>query len=393
MGISTEYREFRSREGYDQFFQEVRNSGSNHVDMFVPSLEDGRGRRTLQKTYVVHPDIDFKLLDFVISQPQYDGRWVIKPVENLTKYRENTDKRSYRVALRKQQVIDYRRLMTKENVFMPFLVFDADRKLWLSGRHRCEACKKFFGAVFALVLEGLTDEEALYITDITNQWHQESWGEDERALIALEYTLQGKMTEKEALEHEKLDPNDRAPILGAMLYRRWDQSPTDRRLLESGVEGHGHPFKLKGIGEKVKIFGEDSIEKFPIKRWLYLKEPEARAVLSALRGGANSRGFVENRSTWTRSNVREVVRGKLIGNDCDERWKDFLSRIKTYRNHIAVKASGVNGPTDDRIWMNFVFKYKATSDAGLAAIKKELTKKELKQSAEVVSRLERTFGK
>lgn len=390
MGISTKYREFLSREGYDQFFQEVRSAGPNHIDMYVEPIDGGQ--KKLCKTYMVHPDLDFKLLDFVISQPEYQGRWAMRPIENLQEYRNNTDKRSYRVALRKAQVADYRRFMTKENVFMPFLVFDAKRKLWISGRHRSEAWKIMGenAALFALVMYDLTDEESLYITDITNQWHQESWTEDERALLALEYMLQGQMTEKEALNHVKLDPNDSSSILGAMLYRWHNQSPTDRRLIDvskAGEGGHGgRPVSLKGLGARVKIFGKDAIEEFPVERWIYLNDPEAKISLGLIRSrtGSTTRGEYAasfNRKEWA-----------LKGTP-SERWKQFLELVKEVRTVNAMKRSGVSGPSDDRIWMNFVFKYLSIPPAGLVTIKKELTDRELEQSAEVVAKLSLIFGK
>jgi len=235
----------------------------------------------------------------------------------------------------------------------------------------------------------LTDEESLYITDITNQWHQESWTEDERALLALEYMLQNGWTEKKALNHVKLPTDSNAPILGAMLYRWHKQSPTDRRLIESHESGHGghggRPVVLKTLGERIKYFGEESVRKFPIERWVFLNSLEARTALGLLRSRTNS-GKREtyaanfNRKEWT-----------LTG-DCTSRWKQFLEIIKEVRNVNATRQSEVSGPTDDRIFMNYVHKFSTVSDAGLSAIKKEITKTECEMAKKLSGRFYRTFS-
>jgi hypothetical protein len=354
---------------------------------------EGGGRKILRKTYVVHPDLDFKLLDFVLSMPQYKGRWIIRPVMNESEYRDNTDRNSYRVQLRKPQVVDYRRFMTKENVFMPFLVFDAKRKIWLSGRHRSEAGKNAFGALFALVFNDLTDEESLYITDITNQWHQESWSEDERALIALGWMDQGTMTQKEALAHVQLE-NSREYIFGAKLYRHLKQGPQDRWLVESGIGAHGHPYSLKTIGSWVATFGEDSIKDFgegekAKAKWEHLKGPDAKKVLSMVKETRPTRHMGSYDKYLSLISRKDWV---LAGTP-QERWLAFAKLEQRVRQIDAEQIAHVSGPSDDRTWMLYVLKYLAMSHGGLTEIKRELSDKEKDQSATVVDKLKFVFGK
>lgn len=389
MGISEKYREFRTREGYEQFFQEVRANKQNWIMMYAPEEHNGK-RRVLSRTYVPNPDIDFKVNDFILNGDRFKGRWKIMPVANLPEYRENTDKRSYRVALRRQQVMDYRRFMTKEGIFMPLLVFDAQKEIWLSGRHRSEAGKSVFDAFFSVVLTDLTPEDELFVTDIANQWHQESWTEDERALIALEYVRQKKLDKKQALLHVGLDPNDEDPLLGAQLYRKWKQSPTNRPLLESGVGGHGRPYSLKQWGARIRPFGLEAIKSYKLERWLFLKEEECRLALGLIRSRTNSTLRGDYYSQLFVKAGFDMEQWALKGNP-EQRWKQFMNLIRIIRQTNMDKTARVYAPSDDKVFMNFIARFEVMSDAGLTRVKGELTKPQRTQVRNIVEKLHRIF--
>lgn len=393
-----EYREFLDLASYTEWFRKYFDQGRNYVEMVVPNDDPRRKAKTV-KVYLPHPERDYELLDNILSTSDYDGRWAIKPVLNLLEYRDATDHNTYRVALRKKLFAQYKRHM-KEGAFFPFLVFDAKRGIWLSGRHRTEAGKDIFGAFYAVVFNDLTDEEALAIADITNSWHAESWSSDERALLALDYVKVKGWTQTEALEYVGLDPKERNWLLGAMLYKQHDQTPNNRPLLETHKEGRGggHPRELKSLGELVRVFGTDSIEKYPLSRWLFiLNDPNAKEVMALRRSRTNSvkRGAIADLIVQVSGMEAHVDSGysawTFAGKSCEDKWRSFMKLVKVVKASGLTKKAGVTRVEDDRVWMSFVFKFTSFTDDGLEIIKDELSDTELEQTNELLGRLIKVF--
>ena len=375
MSISPDYRRFDTFEEYDRFFQEVKATGRPQVTMFVPQTMKS-DRKSLAETYVGHSERDFKVSEYIFDNAECDGRWFIAPVPNLQEYRDNTDRASYRTTIRKALIPTYRKFMTEDGVFMPISVFDLDRELWASGRHRCEAAKGHFGALYSVVTHGFSDSELLDIIDVTNQWHQEKWDADEAALLAWKHVLIGGMTERQSLIDQGLNPDDTALFLGARLYFHHNQGPLDRRLLEPRVT-------VKQLGENVKLFGGVlAIEWTPLDRWLFINvDREAKQVLARLRDPRASRHEVGSANrTWSLSGTPK------------ERWEQFSEYLREMREDKASRQSKVNGPTDDMIWMNYVSKFERMSDVGLTSIKRELTAIDFRRSKGLVEKLCRIYS-
>lgn len=379
MGIGPAYREFPTLDEYREFFRECQDADVNSVSMYLPDPETGR--RVLGRVLITDPGHDHNLVKALLNEFA-DVKYKIAPVLLTEERRTTTDRLNHRVRLRKHLVVEYRRDM-KNGAWFPLLVFVADKEYWASGRHRSEAAEAKYDAVYALVVEGLTESQILFISDTTNQWHSEKWDGDEAANLAYSYHKIDGLSAGAALIKQGLEPKHKDLFQAVQLWRRYPDI--------NMTGGMGHPIYFPALTRIVLPYtghytGEDVTGGLTRAQWadiVWDRTGTTKKISTAYSGGERYTYVLESdrRKQWM-----------LEGETIKEKYECFLRYKARVVTDAAATKGGVKEPTDDLRWIAFVKMFKDLDNAALTDIQTRLDTEWQEESRKLLFRLNLVFG-